>query len=126
MAEPIHLDDRDDPEDPAAEGPAHVPDGLTVPHWRDVPHLGGLRATSPRASAYAAPVRPDHDGAFDPDAEEQRPGVNEEPGSTATAEPVSDTHGEEGPLEPAVLPGAVATVWSNILSTALRRLQKGQ
>lgn len=44
----------------------------------------------------------------------------------ATAEPVSAEPGEEGPLEPAALPGAVTTVWSSILSTAFRRLQEGR
>ncbi|MEU6619679.1 hypothetical protein ABZ926_02635 [Streptomyces litmocidini] len=41
-------------------------------------------------------------------------------------DPVSDKPDEEGPLESAFLPGAVTTVWSDILSTAFRRLQEGR
>ncbi|MFF9853844.1 hypothetical protein [Streptomyces litmocidini] len=123
MAEPIDLGDQEDPEDPAAEDRAHAPDGRTVPYWRNVQRLGGIRATSPKASA-SAPS--DHDDALDPDVEEQRPDAGEELGSATTVDPVSDKPDEEGPLESEFLPGAVTTVWSNILSTAFRRLQEGR
>ncbi|MFF0561376.1 hypothetical protein [Streptomyces sp. NPDC004266] len=125
MAEPISLGDQEDPEDPAAEDPAHAPGGRAVPYWHNVQHLGGIRATSPKASATASGL-PDHDYALDPDVEEQWPGAGEESGSATTMDPVSGEPGGEGPLEPAFLPGAVTTVWSNILSTAFRRLQGGR
>ncbi|MFF9624022.1 hypothetical protein [Streptomyces griseosporeus] len=100
MAEPINLGDQEDPEDRATEDRAHAPDGRTVPSWRNVQHPGGTRATSPK------------------------PG--KELGSVTTVDPVSDKPDEEGPLESAFLPGAVTSVWSNILSTAFRRLQEGR
>ncbi|MFE5733635.1 hypothetical protein ACFQ7A_22365 [Streptomyces sp. NPDC056528] len=123
MAKPISPGDQEDPEDPATEDLADAPDGRTVPYWRHVQRLGEIRATSPKASASALP---DHNDALDPDMEQQWPGAGEELGSPTTADPVSDKTDEEDPLEPVLLPGAVTTVWSNILSTAFRRLQEGR
>ncbi|MEU9481154.1 hypothetical protein [Streptomyces sp. NPDC048191] len=125
MAEPINLGDQEDPEDPAAEDLALAPDGRTVPYRRNVQSLEGIRATSPKASA-PAPALPDHDYALDPDVEGQWPDAGEELGSATTVDPISDEPDEEGPLESTFLPGAVTTVWSNILSTAFRRLQESR
>jgi hypothetical protein len=67
----------------------------------------------------------------DPFQDDQDTGEGRSDDSTA---PVSPASAELSPTEshggnthgPAALPGAVATVWSSILSTAHRRLGKGR
>ncbi|MGW8685381.1 hypothetical protein ACWGNN_30940 [Streptomyces sp. NPDC055817] len=127
MAEPIqNLGGQEDLEDPAAQDPAHAPDGRTVPYRHHVQQLRGIHTASLKAPAHSVPVLADPVFALDQDMNEQRSGVNETPASAAPAEPLPTEPDEERPLEPAALPGTVTTVWSSILSTAFRRLREGR
>ncbi|GGQ58962.1 hypothetical protein GCM10010216_21170 [Streptomyces flaveolus] len=56
----------------------------------------------------------------------EQSGDSDSPTSPASAEAPSTGPPEAHAHEPAVLPGAVAMVWSSILSTAYRRLGKRQ
>ncbi|WP_411576648.1 hypothetical protein [Streptomyces mutabilis] len=60
----------------------------------------------------------------DEDLSEGRSGDNDHPTSPVPADVPSAEPHEATAHEPATLPGAVATVWSSILSTAYWRLGK--
>lgn len=105
MAEPIqNLGGLEDLKDPAAEDPAHAPDGRAVPYRHNVQQIRGIRTASPKASAHSAQVLPDAAFALDQDMNEQRSGVNETPDSAAPAEPLPTEPDEERPLEPQTCP----------------------